>query len=92
MGLIQNAIEESGISTISLTAHPHITKMVGAPRAVYMRFPQGNLFGQPFDPEQQRSILRTALEAVGSIERTGTILEYPGRWRGSLRSTSAREA
>lgn len=92
MGLIQNAIEESGISTISLTAHPHITKMVGAPRAVYMRFPQGNLFGQAFNPEQQRSILRAALEAVGSIERPGTILEYPARWRGSLRSASAQEA
>lgn len=86
MGLIQNALEENGISTISLTTHPYITKMVGAPRAIYMRFPQGNLIGQAFNPEQQRSILRTALEAVGSIEAAGTILEYPGRWRGSLRS------
>lgn len=86
MGLIQNAIEESGISTMSLTAHPHITKMVGAPRAIYMRFPQGNLVGQAFNPEQQRMILRTALEAVGTMEEPGTILEYPERWRGSLRS------
>jgi len=37
VGLIQNAIEEAGISTVSLTAHPHITKMVGVPRALYMR-------------------------------------------------------
>jgi hypothetical protein len=86
VGLIQNALEENGISTISLTTQPHITKMVGAPRAIYMRFPQGNLVGQAFNPEQQRSILRTALEAVGSIKETGTIMEYPGRWRGSLRS------
>ena len=89
MGLIQNALEENGISTISLTTHPYITKMVGAPRAIYMRFPQGNLVGQAFNPEQQRSILRTALEAVGSIDATGTILEYPERWRGSLRSKSS---
>ena len=87
MGLIQNAMEESGISTMSMTAHPHITKSVGAPRAIYMRFPQGNLVGQAFNPEQQRSILRTALEAVASIERTGMILEYPERWRGSLRAS-----
>ncbi len=92
MGLIQNALEGSGISTISLTAHPYITKMVGAPRAVYMRFPQGNLFGQPFDPEQQRSILRATLEAVGSIAQTGTILEYPYRWRSSPRSARKQEA
>ena len=83
MGLIQNAIEEGGISTMSLTAHPHITKMVGAPRAIYMRFPQGNLVGQAENPEQQRAILRAALGAVETIGQTGTILEYPERWRGS---------
>jgi hypothetical protein len=88
VGLIQNALEGNGISTISLTTHPYITKMVGAPRAVYMRFPQGNLVGQAFNPEQQRTILRTVLEAVGSIRQTGTIMEYPERWRGSLRSKS----
>ena len=73
---------------MSLTTQPHITKMVGAPRAIYMRFPQGNLVGQAFNPEQQRSILRTALESVGLIKEPGTIMEYPGRWRGSLRSAS----
>ena len=83
MGLIQNALEKSGITTMSMTAHPHITKMVGAPRAIYMRFPQGNLVGQAGNPEQQRAILRAALGAVESIEQTGTILEYPERWRGS---------
>jgi len=88
VGLIQNALEANGISTVSLTTHPYITKMVGAPRAIYMRFPQGNLMGQAFNPEQQRAILRTVLEAVGSIEETGTIMEYPERWRGSLRSKS----
>jgi hypothetical protein len=59
---------------------------VGAPRAIYMRFPQGNMIGQAFNPEQQRAILRTALEAVGTMKEPGTIMEYPERWRGSLRS------
>ena len=86
MGLIQNAIEHAGIATMSLTAHPHITRMVGAPRAIYMRFPQGNLVGQAFNLEQQREILQTALAAVASMSEAGAILEYPGRWRGSLRA------
>lgn len=86
MGLIQNAIEGNGISTVSMTTHPYITRMVGAPRAIYMRFPQGNMIGQAFNPEQQRAILRTALEAVGTMKEPGTIMEYPERWRGSLRS------
>ena len=76
---------------MSMTAHPHITKMVGAPRAIYMRFPQGNLIGQALNPEQQRTILQTALEAVGSMSEAGTIMEYPDRWRGSLRGASARK-
>ncbi len=88
MGLIQNALEDAGISTMSLTAHPHITRMVGAPRAIYMRFPQGNLLGQAFNPEQQRAILETALAAVTTFDAPGTIMEYPDRWRGSLRSRS----
>ena len=66
---------------MSMTAHPHITKMVGAP--------QGNLMGQALNPEQQRTILQTALEAVGSMTEPGTIMEYPDRWRGSLRSARA---
>ena len=74
---------------MSMTAHPHITKMVGAPRAIYMRFPQGNLIGQALNPEQQRTILQTALEAVGEMSEAGTIMEYPDRWRGSLRSARA---
>jgi D-proline reductase (dithiol) PrdB len=86
VGLIQNAIEGNGISTVSMTTHPYITRMVGAPRAIYMRFPQGNMIGQAFNPEQQRAILRTALEAVGTMKEPGTIMEYPERWRGSLRS------
>lgn len=87
MGLIQNAIEKADFSTISLTAHPHITKMVGAPRAIYLRFPQGNLLGQANNPEQQRKILTTAMETVVSLDKSGTILEYPDRWRGSLRQS-----
>jgi hypothetical protein len=89
VGLIQNAIEAAGICTISLTAHPYITKMVGAPRAIYMRYPQGNLFGAPDDPHGQRTILQAALQAVASMSAAGTILEYPARWRGGLRNGQA---
>lgn len=88
VGLIQNVIESHGVSTVSLTVHPHISKKVGVPRGLYLRFPQGNLFGEPFRPEQQRSILTTALEIVEVASGPGTIYEYPSRWR----STSARGA
>lgn len=72
------------MSTISLTVQPHITKMVGVPRAVYLRFPQGNMFGEPFQVEQQRLILTTALEVLGVISQPNTLLEFPLRWRARL--------
>jgi hypothetical protein len=33
---VQNQIEHAGVATISMTVQPHITAMVGAPRAVFL--------------------------------------------------------
>lgn len=70
------------MSTISLTVHPHITRGVGVPRAVSMRFPQGNPVGEPHKKEQQTAILVSTLHAVETIQEPNTILEWPFRWRG----------
>jgi D-proline reductase (dithiol) PrdB len=74
-------IESAGISTISLTVHPYITAGIGVPRAISLRFPQGNIVGEPGNVEQQTSILLHALNAVASIEKPNTILVWPYRWR-----------
>jgi hypothetical protein len=81
VGLVQNQVEAAGVATISVTAQPHITAMVGAPRAVPMRYPAGSQVGEAGKPQQQRAILTGALEAVTAIQRPGTILECPYRWR-----------
>ena len=81
MGLVQNQIEAAGLATISMTVQPHITAMVGAPRAVFLRYPAGNQVGEAGKPQQQRAILTAVLEAVGTIQKPGTILEFPYRWR-----------
>jgi D-proline reductase (dithiol) PrdB len=78
---VQNQIEGAGVSTISMTVQPHITGSVGVPRAVFIRFPAGNQLGEAGKPQQQRAILTAALEAVASIQRPGTIVELPYRWR-----------
>lgn len=67
--------------TISMTVQPHITATVGVPRAVLLRHPAGNQVGEAGKPQQQRAILTAALEAVAAIQRPGTILEFPYRWR-----------
>jgi hypothetical protein len=81
VGLVQNQIEAAGVATISMTVQPHITATVGAPRAVLLRYPAGNQVGEAGKPQQQRAILTAALEAVTAIQRPGTILEFPYRWR-----------
>jgi hypothetical protein len=64
-----------------MTVQPHITATVGAPRAVFLRYPAGNQVGEAGKPRQQRAILTAALEAVSAIQRPGTIFEFPYRWR-----------
>ena len=81
MGLVQNRVEAAGVATVSMTVQPHITATVGAPRAVLLRYPAGNQVGEAGKPQQQRAVLTAALEAVAAIERPGTILEFPYRWR-----------
>jgi hypothetical protein len=64
-----------------MTVQPHITGSVGVPRAVFIRFPAGNQLGEAGKPQQQRAIITAALEAGASIQRPGTIVELPYRWR-----------
>lgn len=81
VGLVQDAVESAGISTISLTVRPEITINLRVPRAAYVRFPTGNPVGQPNMPNQQRTILRGVLKALAAIEEPGTVLELPYRWK-----------
>ncbi len=81
VGLLQGAIEEHGISTISITVRPEITAHANIPRACYVRFPTGNPVGEPNKPYQQRMILSAVLEQLVEIKEPGTIVELPFRWR-----------
>lgn len=81
MGLVQNAVEGMGVSTISMSVQPHITASIGVPRAIALRFPAGNQVGEAGKPQQQRLMLTAALEAISAIESPGTIVELPYRWR-----------
>ena len=64
-----------------MSVQPHITATVGTPRAIYLRYPAGNQVGEAGKPQQQRTILRGALEAAAAMSSPGTIWELPYRWR-----------
>ena len=67
VGLIQGAIEEAGIATVSLSLLREVTKKVRPPRAMFVPFPHGFTLGRPHDAVLQHRIIRESLKL---LERT----------------------
>lgn len=75
MGLVQRAIEEAGIATISVTMAPDVTRRIQVPRAVCAAFPLGHPFGVAGDAFRQREILSRMLREAARIREPGTIVD-----------------
>ncbi len=80
MSLVARYLEANGIPTVGLSCARDITASAFPPRAVFLNFPLGNTCGRPFDPENQREVLLTALEVLESATGPGRIVETPFRW------------
>ncbi len=50
-------------------------------RAVFLRWPLGHPLGEPHKIGQQNAVLKKALDALKTIEKPGTIIDIPFRWR-----------
>jgi len=74
-------IEEAGIPTVSLSSALDITMRVKPPRAVFVNYPLGNQCGKPFDRNNQRAILTTALGCLEASTVPGRVVQLPFRWR-----------
>ena len=66
VGLIQRAVEESGISTVSITLVESITKRVKPPRALVVPYGFGHPLGEPNNPELQHAIIAEALALLAA--------------------------
>ena len=66
VGLIQRAVEESGISTVSITLVESITKKVKPPRALAVPYGFGHPLGEPNNPELQHVIIAEALALLAA--------------------------
>lgn len=64
MGLIQRAIEEAGISTVSITLLECIAKRVKPPRALSVNYTFGHPLGEPNNPELQHALIAEALDLL----------------------------
>lgn len=92
MGLIQREIEKAGIPTIGVSIVRGYSEQVKPPRTIFLRWPFGHPFGEPFNTAQQRVVLAEALRALHSIQEPGTILDMPYRWRRAVyRESDIRE-
>jgi hypothetical protein len=66
--LIQSAIEEKGIPTVSVSVAEEITTKVGAPRVLFTPYAFGYPLGEPGNADLQHRIIR---EALGLLDRDG---------------------
>jgi hypothetical protein len=81
VGLIQREIEKTGIPTIGVSIVRAYSEKVKPPRTVFLRWPFGHPFGEPFNAAQQRVVLAEALRALYTMQTPATILDLPYRWR-----------
>jgi len=82
---MQNGIETAGIATVSLSMAPYITLATGVPRALYIRFPFGDPFGEPGASETQRTVLESALRWIYEAPDPNRLFRLRVQWRRSRR-------
>lgn len=80
VGLVQNAIEQEGIPTVSITVRPEITCALRVPRAGHVRFPTGQIFGEANEPWQHELVLAAMLRLFDTLDAPA-VVELPFRWR-----------
>ena len=69
-----------GLSTILVTNMPFWAEAVGVPRTLAIEFPFGHILGQPHAVEQQRRVIRQALEALERAEAPGAVVHSREEW------------
>lgn len=68
VGLIQRAIEYTGITTVSLSLLREITEKIRPPRALFVPFPLGYPLEEANNIELQTRIIRTALALLSRTD------------------------
>jgi hypothetical protein len=81
VGLIQRAIEKTGIPTVGVSIVREYTEKVRPPRTVFVKWPFGHPLGEPGNTRQQRAVVLEALKALYTLTTPGEIVDLPFRWR-----------
>ncbi len=92
MGLVCRVVEEAGIPTVCVSTGRDLTAQVKPPRSLFLNFPMGNNFGEPFNTDQQTRILRRALELFEEVETGGYLEDWPEEWHEPVEYFRGRTA
>ena len=84
MGLVQRIIEASGISTVTVSWMPDLTRRVGVPRLAGISYPLSRPLGQPHDEHGQRAVLRATLDLLERATGPDHYVELPFEWPESV--------
>lgn len=88
---MQRAAERRGIPTASPSVARDVTEHAKPPRAVFLPFMMGHLFGVPFHNELQRRILLELLNQIENAGESGTIHDLELTWAQARREGKAIE-
>jgi hypothetical protein len=80
VGLIQRAIEERGVPTVSVTVARDVSEAIKVPRALFLPWPMGHHFGVPYHRELQRRVVCAALNMLETAYDPGTIRDLIIKW------------
>jgi hypothetical protein len=80
VGLVQRVLEAKGISTVTLSWIPELTRAVGVPRIAGISYPLSRPLGRPHDAHGQRAVLRATLELLASATGPDWYVELPFEW------------
>jgi hypothetical protein len=81
VGLLQSVIERTGIPTVAVTFSGDLTRLIGTPRALSVRFPYGAPFGNPLNRWLQTRVLGEALALLDSATAPNTLCPSAYRWK-----------
>ena len=92
VGLLQRALDEAGVPTVSITLSPDITEKSKPSLSCFVAMPFGLTLGDVGDAATHEAIVRDTLAEAYRDHPAGTIVPLPYRWdRDDLRARQLRK-
>lgn len=80
MGVLQRVLEAGGISTVSLSMIPKLTRSQSVPRLAGISYPMSRPMGMPGDAEGQLSVLKATVTLLETATAPDTYEELSFQW------------